>query len=309
MESWQRKTFTTWDFDDLPAALTLQTPGHVVAGHLYPALVAAGNAAVGISFEANPVKARLLNNAGILLLYRLQFPDHGKSLKNFCTTTLSGPSTLWLISHYPTRKDAVDGLLFFILREVFGPLDGAIPDREKFFATVARVRQEGLYGKGQELCGRVMALLRRRREVQEQLQRLVALDDRQAIFTPAKLQELQGLIAAILPAGFLDRLAGHMLEDCDRYLRSLQIRLQRLHNNPAKDEAKAAQIRPYTAHLEELANLMSPTMPEEFGPLVNDYKTMVEEFRISLFSPEIKTRMAVSAKKLEQQWRAIRRLC
>ena len=308
MEHWQQKTITTWDFDCLPGSLTLQSPGHAVAGHLYPALIAAGNA-VGIGFEANPEKVRQLNDAGLLLLYRLQFADHCRSLKNFCTTALSGPSALWLISHYPTRREAVEGLLSFILREVFGPLDGTIPDREKFFATVARVRQEGLFGKGQELCGRVMALLRRRREVQEQLQRLVALDSRRTVFTPPRLQELQGLIAAILPAEFLDNMGSRTLEDCDRYLRSLQIRLERLHNNPAKDEAKAAQIRPHTARLEELANLRSPTMPEELVPLVDDYKVMVEEFRISLFSPEIKTRMAVSSKKLEQQWRAIRQLC
>ena len=309
MEKWQQKTFTAWDFDDLPTSLTLQTPGHAVAGHLYPALVTAGNSAAAIIFEANPEKARQLNNAGILLLYRLQFPDHSKSLKTFCTTTLSGPSALWLISHYQSRKEAVDGLLSFILREVFGPLDGTIPGRERFLATVARVKQEGLYGKGQELCGRVMALLRRRREVQEQLQRLVALDSRRTVFTPAKVLELQGLIAAILPAGFLDRLDSQMLVDCDRYLRSLQIRLERLHSNPAKDEAKAAQVRPHTAHLEELAELTSSSMSGELDPLVSDYRTMVEEFRISLFSPEIKTRMAVSAKKLEQQWRAIRQLC
>jgi ATP-dependent helicase HrpA len=33
------------------------------------------------------------------------------------------------------------------------------------------------------------------------------------------------------------------------------------------------------------------------------FKYLVNEFRISVFSPEIKTREPVSPKKLDQQWR------
>mgnify|MGYP001278417683 CR=1 FL=1 len=309
MAQWQQKTCTAWDFDGLPAALTLQTAGHAVAGHLYPALVAAGSAAVGITFEANAAKVRQLNDAGVLLLYRLQFADHYRSLKSACTTALSGPSALWLISSYATRKEAVDGLLDFLLRQVFGPLDGTIPSRERFNAVVARVRKEGLYARGQELCGRVMALLRRRREVQEQLQRLIALDDRRAVFTPERQAELEGMLAAELPADFLRTMDSPQFDDCDRYLRSLAMRLERLHANPAKDTAKAAQIQPHLDNLKELAQRLPAPLPEELRPLVETYRTMIEEFRISLFSPEIKTKMVVSAKKLEQQWQAIRQLC
>ncbi len=308
MAQWRQQTFTTWDFADLPAALTLQTPGHAVAGHLYPALVAAGTA-VAITFEANPERVRQLNDEGMVNLYRLQFADHCKSLKNFCTTSLSGPSALWLLDSYATRKEAVDGLLAFVLRQIFGPLDGTIASRERFGEVVARVKKEGLYAGGQELCTRIMALLRRRREVQEQLQRLIALDRRRAIFTPPKQEELEGILASIIPPAFLRTMDSAMLEDCDRYLRSLQIRLERLHANPAKDEAKATRIRPHLHHLADLAQRLPVPLPDELRPLVEEYRTMIEEYRISLFSPEIKTKMVVSAKKLEQQWQAIHQLC
>jgi ATP-dependent helicase HrpA len=309
MDRWQQKTCTVWDFDGLPESLTLQTPGHAIAGHLYPALVPAGNGAVTVTFEANAAQARQLNDAGILLLYRLQFAEHYRSLKSACTSTLSGPSALWLLASYTTRKEAVDGLLTFILRQIFGPLTGTIPTREQFAAVVARVRQEGLYPRGQELCDRIMALLRRRREVQEQLQRLIARDKGGAIFTPDRRAELEAMLAAILPADFLRTMEVPQLDDCDRYLRSLAVRLERLHANPAKDEAKAAQIRPHLEHLAELAQRLPAPLPDELGPLVTTYRNMIEEFRISLFSPEIKTKTVVSAKKLQQQWQAIRQLC
>ena len=154
-----------------------------------------------------------------------------------------------------------------------------------------------------------MALLRRRREVQEQLQRLIARDKGRAIFTPDRREELEAMLAAILPADFLRTMDVPQLDDCDRYLRSLAVRLQRLHANPAKDEAKSAQIRPHLEHLAELAQRLPDPLPDELRPLVTTYRMMIEEFRISLFSPEIKTKTVVSAKKLQQQWQAIRQLC
>jgi ATP-dependent helicase HrpA len=209
---------------------------------------------------------------------------------------------------FATRKEAVDSLVGFILRAVFQPLSGRIVDRETFFQVVARVKQQGLYSRGQEICGKVMALLRRRREVQQQLSRLIALDSRKCVFTAARKEEINRRISAIIPADFLRTREYAMLEDCDRYLRSLSIRLERLHANPAKDEAKEALIRPHVEHLAGLAGRPAAAS-EEVQPLVEEFRTMIEEYRISLFSPEIKTRIPVSAKRLDQQWQAIRQLC
>jgi ATP-dependent helicase HrpA len=261
MESWQARTFTTWDFEGLPASLTLQAPGQGIAGHLHAALNAAEENGVTISFEGDLETVRQKNIAGMLILYRLQFPDQYRALKNFCTTSLSGPSSLWLMEGSATRREAVDGLLGFILRAVFQPLSGRIVDRETFFQVAARVKQQGLYSRGQEICGKVMALLRRRREVQQQLSRLIALDSRKCVFTAARKEEINRRISAIIPGDFLRRMDYAMLEDCDRYLRSLAIRLERLHANPAKDEAKEALIRPHVEHLAGLAG--SPAAASE----------------------------------------------
>ena len=35
------------------------------------------------------------------------------------------------------------------------------------------------------------------------------------------------------------------------------------------------------------------------------YRWMLEEFRVSLFAQQMKTRLPVSAKRLEQQWRQV----
>ncbi len=307
IEGWQAKTFTDWDFDGLPPAIVLRTPAQNIAGYLYPALRPAGDNGLSIFFERDLQVARMHNNNGMLVLYRLQFTEQYKSLKNFCSTTLSGPSSLWLLDKTRTQKQAVAALLAFILRTIFAPLGGEIDPREHFLRVVAQVKSEGLYRKGQEICSRVMALLRRRREVLEQLQRLVELDRSKRLFTRERQAEFHLLILAVLPADFLENGQYARLDDCDRYLRSLAIRLERLHANPAKDLAKEAQIRP---HLENMARISAKkdVRSEELQTLIEGYRTLIEEYRISLFSQEIKTRIPVSAKKLEQHWQAIRQL-
>jgi ATP-dependent helicase HrpA len=307
MELWQAKIFTDWDFAGLPAAIALRTSDRKTTGFLYPALIPAGDKGVKLIFERDPGKAGKLNSEGMLLLYRLQFAEQCKALKNFCTTTLSGPSSLWLIDRSRSQKQAAAALLSFILRNIFQPISGEIDTREIFLEKVSRVTKEGLIRRGQEIGNRVMALLRRRKEVVEQLQRLVALDRQQRIFTRERQAELQARISAIVPADFLEQGLYEELDECDRYLRSLAVRIERLHANPAKDAMKEAQIRP---HIENLAQICSRDMDStELHDLVREYRILLEEYRISLFSPEIKTRLPVSAKKLEQLWQAIRQLC
>ena len=307
MENWQEKTFTDWDFDGLPSAITLQTQGQNIAGYLYPALLPAGDYGLKISYVRDLQAAKAYNTTGMLVLYRLQFAEQYKSLKNFCSTTLSGPSALWLLDKTRPQKQVVTALLSFILRAIFQPLSGEIATRDHFLRVVAQVKGEGLYRRGQEIGNRVMALLRKRREVTEQLQRLIELDRQKRLFTTERQAEFYQLIGAIIPADFLENGQYAGLDDCDRYLRSLAIRLERLHANPAKDLAKEAQLRP---HLENMARISAANNAPstELQSFIEGYKTLIEEYRISLFSPEIKTRFPVSAKKLEQHWQAILQL-
>lgn len=306
IEKWQDKIFTGWDFAGLPTAIALKSRDQNTVGYLYPALVPVDEKGVRLTFERDLGKARILNIEGMLLLYRLQFTDQCKSLKNYCATALSGPSSLWLLDRSRSQKQAANALLTFILRSLFSPLSGTIESQECFGKTVSKVAKEGLFRKGQEICDKVMAVLRKRKEVADQLQRLVALDRQRRIFTRERQAELQSLIAAIVPADFLENGRHERLEDCDRYLRCLAVRIERLHANPAKDAAKEAQIRP---HLENLSRISTGGTPsQELQVLIEEYRTLIEEYRISLFSPEIKTRLVVSAKKLEQHWQAVRQL-
>jgi ATP-dependent helicase HrpA len=306
---WQDKIVKQWDFADLPPALPLLTEQGEITGYLYPALHPLPEKGGGsVRFENSQDAARRITVSGMSCLYRMQFPDQFKALKRYCTTTLSGPSSLWLIEGLGNIKQATDLLLDFILRALFYTGSGIIHEREQFDQTVAKIRSNGLYKSGVEICETVMAILRRRREVMDQIQRFGKLAKQSRSFSSERNEEYESLLEEILPADFLQTMSVEELSDCDRYLRGLIVRIERAYADSSKERGKNEKLRP---HLQNYGILRQrkTELTDECAALLKEYELMINEFRIALFSPEIRTRIPVSEKKLERHWQRIREAC
>ena len=105
----------------------------------------------------------------------------------------------------------------------------------------------------------------------------------------------------IFPVDLFAQSASADLEEIDRQLRCLSIRLDRYSANPAKDAQKQAKIRPYLDRLKEFQKKQEE-LGEEGLDMMDRYRRMIDDFRVSLFAPELKTRQKVSTKKLDQLW-------
>ncbi|WP_299187687.1 ATP-dependent RNA helicase HrpA [uncultured Psychrobacter sp.] len=77
-----------------------------------------------------------------------------------------------------------------------------------------------------------------------------------------------------------------------RYLEALEIRIERLEHNL---DADLDGVYALDVHMERLANRASDAA-------ISEYRWMVEEYRIQLFAQPMKTRMAVSPKRLSKLW-------
>jgi len=95
-----------------------------------------------------------------------------------------------------------------------------------------------------------------------------------------------------------------------RYLEGLALRLERARIGPEKDKAKAAQLEPYAFELARLEgglkkqgqSITSPIyVPPEKAAAVEELRWMIEEFKLSLFAPEIKTAFPISAVRLARK--------
>ncbi len=302
IDRWDNTTHITWNFSGLPDTIPTYTPLGEVAGFLYPVLLAEPESSrVRIAFEKDPTIAEKLNKNGTLYLYTLQFKTQYKALKQLCTTTLSGPSAIWLMRIGKTRKEVIDKLLDVILIALFGPVPGKIIAAETFAQTVKEIELRGFYAAGQDICQQIMTLVRMRRTVQDTLQKIFMQQSKNLLFPAGKKADFEKHLDDIFPVDLFLEPAPIDFQNINRQLQSLLIRMERFQANPGKDRQKAEQLEPYLHKAHQLL-VKKDALSEEALEQVTRFKELINEYRISLFSPELKTREPVSPKKLDQQW-------
>ncbi|MCI5159443.1 MAG: DUF3418 domain-containing protein, partial [Candidatus Electrothrix sp. AUS1_2] len=130
----------------------------------------------------------------------------------------------------------------------------------------------------------------------------------------ARFAEYQDLLEGLVPAGFLADFAPSEAGNRKRWLQALTKRIERAEHSPLKDAAKAERVRPFAEHLHQLERKEAEqkaggSISLPCREAVARYRRMVEEFRISVFAPEIGTAIPVSEKRLQQQWQLVEESC
>jgi ATP-dependent helicase HrpA len=303
--SWEERLCTTWDFAGLPPSLPLLSPQQEMCGSLFPALrPVKDRGGVVVEFMTNQKQAFSQNREGLNFFCQLQVAEQYKALKKYCTTSLSGPSSSWLTQGLGERPQVVSALLSFILGSLFSTAIGPIPGREEFLEAVARVKKQDFYGAGRTICDTIMATLRQRKEVSAHIQRFADLAKKTHSFIPERYDEYEKLLNEILPVDFLETKELTDIQRCTRDMKALMIRIERAYVDPAKDALKASQLNP---HLQNLLGLRKKVkdLSSECLQEMKKYEEMIDQFRITLFAPEIQGGNQMSSKKLDQQWQEI----
>ncbi|MCI5160526.1 MAG: DUF3418 domain-containing protein, partial [Candidatus Electrothrix sp. AX5] len=121
-------------------------------------------------------------------------------------------------------------------------------------------------------------------------------------------------LAGLVPSDFLTCLSPAEAGDRKRYLQALAKRIERTEHSPLKDTDKAKRVQPFAIQLRQLER--KEAEQEAGGSIaapcreaVTQYRRMVEEFRISVFAPEIGTALPISEKRLKEQWQQVEESC
>jgi ATP-dependent helicase HrpA len=165
-------------------------------------------------------------------------------------------------------------------RHLFPAKHGGRLVAAEFARFVEEVRTR-LPGLARVLIERVMVLLQRRQE---------------ALMHRRPLPDMKAQIDALVPPRFLDHIPFECLAHLPRYLQALIVRADRAAVNPAKDADKQARIEPFTR---ALANgvAMAQGKPEALAAW-QQFRWLVEEFKVSCFAQELGTPVPVSAARL-----------
>ena len=115
---------------------------------------------------------------------------------------------------------------------------------------------------------------------------------------PRSAHPLAAELESLVPPRFLESISFDRLPELPRYLKALLIRIDRAKLNPLKDQERARQLAPFHEAVRKWQ--ATPSKSAEGRRLAEDFRWMVEEFKVSLFAQELGTAAPVSAKRLDQ---------
>jgi len=271
---------TGWTMGELPEIMEIERGGHTLVG--YPALVDAGDAVTLQVFDS-PEKARELHRAGVLRLLAIAFRDRIRDIeRSLAKDVVLGPLKADVVAAALTRT---------FLHE-------SVPATQAEFARRVDEGRSRFTLIAQEIARTAAGILAERAAVEKKLNAM-------AKGFPRESEDVKQQVARLLAPGWLARTPWERLQHLPRYLKAAAMRLDKLRADPARDARLAAELasleQPYRREAAARARHGAPDAPfEQFGWLL-------EELRVSLFSQELKTPVAVSVKRLSKLWQTLRR--
>ncbi|MCP3901916.1 MAG: DUF3418 domain-containing protein, partial [Desulfobacteraceae bacterium] len=228
ISTWNGVLVKDWSFTDFPKDIPLYSPQGTITGFLFPVISPSPNkGGVRVSFESDRQQAEKMNIKGMTCLYRMQFSSQFKSLKKYCTTSLSGPSFFWLIEACSGKQKAVEKILQCVFKLILNDFPACIHQNDIYEKNVRELQQAGLYSQGRIICDKILFIIRKRQDVSKLISHYSNLSKKTHSYSSKQFNEYQETLEEIVAKNYLEVFSLNDFEDCDRYLKSLSIRIER----------------------------------------------------------------------------------
>ncbi len=291
-EQYEKDNISTWDFPDLPADIPLDQEGGFTRNVFIGLKVEGTERKLALRLFKSGSSALDSHGKGVCRLFELAYPDDIKALKK---DIRSAPG-LRQIAPYFNGSGSFQDMVYTAVARAF--LVKNIRTREAYEDFVRDVRP-GLYAGGQESIKAVMAVGREYETCFMLVQKLsLQYKDRPLPFEG--LTRVFNELKNLCPPNFLDLYDMERVRLLPRHIACLAIRAQRAADNPAKENQKQELIRPFERRLEALVSGLDENASREKADAVEDFFWMLEEYKISIYAQELKTRFKVSAKRLDK---------
>ena len=289
----ERDEVAGFDFGDLPERIEIGTDAMGIQRFAWPGL-ADEQGKVAVRLFADPGSAAKSSQAGLMRLYIHAFAAELKEFKKTWAFPDTFASRVFFMGGV---KNASSALYDYILRKLFGLDAEQRPDRKIFLENLERLR--GRLGVlGNEVRTPVLMAVEQRHDTIGVIDRFMRMAGANRAVTD-RLAGVRRELETIIAPDFLSGISEQRVRFLPRYLKALSFRAERAYVYPEKDRAKEAQFLVYANQLEEIAKRVFSRPTPEGLAFVEEAAQMIEEFKISLFAPEMKTLFPVSGKRIE----------
>ncbi|CNG14956.1 ATP-dependent helicase HrpA [Mycobacterium tuberculosis] len=281
----ERSGLTGWTIGELPRTYEQKQNGYDVKA--YPALTDEG-ATVAVRMYETEAEQRRAMWLGTRRLILLNAPSPVKLIQGRLTN--KGKLAL---SHNPHGSVAAlfDDCVTAAADRLIAEAGGPAWDEDGFRALYDRVRAD-LHDATAQIVALVERILAEAHEVDRRLRGTASLT-----LVPA-LTDIRGHLGRLIHPGFVTATGWARLHDLPRYLRALQVRLDKLPENPGRDRTLANQADVLTREYEQALGRLHPSRRDDEP--ARQIRWMLEELRVSLFAQQLGTRFPVSDKRIRK---------
>lgn len=286
----RRSGLLRWDFGDLPAQWHFTQSGMEIIA--YPALVDCGDS-VSIELFDYADEAWLVHRLGLARLLQLGLSRPVKQLRK---QLLRGNENQLMLAAAGLERDVLaDDMLSAIVLNASG-LWGGECRSESGFRDALSEGNRLLVSVAQDVEQIIINTLRPLAALRPRL-------TREACAWPRAASDVEQQLADLLRPGFLVETAPASLAQFPRYLKAVEVRVERMPAQPQKDAQCQALLEGLREPL-EAARERRPGLLLCSGEAAR-YWLMLQEFRVSLFAQHLGTSQPVSEKRLRRQWQVV----
>ena len=283
----QHTNITTWSFGELPELLEITQGKLSLIG--FPALVDKGTHCDLEVFDDPNVAART-HRIGLRRLFMLQMRDQirfvEKSIPNLQQMGMQFMSM-------GTQEELRDQIIAKAID--IACLQDPLPSDEAGFN---KRKDEGK--------SRIVLLVNEiARLVSQVLTEYHGLPKRLQGINQQAAQDMQQQLQGLVHKRFLIENEFSQLSHFPRYLKAMNVRLEKLRADAVRDAKSMAEWNQAAAPYQRL--MRDKSAGKNTDPKLVEYRWMLEELRVSLFAQELRTPMPVSVKRLMKVWESMQR--
>ncbi|MES2019312.1 MAG: ATP-dependent RNA helicase HrpA [Pseudomonadota bacterium] len=278
---------TSWSFGELPELLEIVQGKLTLIG--FPALVDKGSHCDLEVFDDPTVAART-HRIGLRRLFGLQFKEQLKFVeKNIPGLQQMGMQFMAMGSQEELRDQIIQKAIDIACLQDPLPLDAAAFNKRK---DEGKSRLTLLVN---EIARLVSQVLTEFHGLPKKLQGL----------NPQAQADMQSQLQGLVHKRFLLDNDYAQLAHFPRYLKAINVRIEKLRADPARDAKLMAEWTSAATNFQRAAK--DRLAGKNTDPKLVEFRWMLEELRVSLYAQELRTPMPVSAKRLQKVWESMQR--
>lgn len=284
----EKNNITEWNFGDLPNVVELEQHGLVIRA--YPAIVdeSEDGESVAVRLFNDEAQATEYMRPGLRRLFRLvarqEMKYMRKNLRHLDKIQLYYVS---IGNKQSLLQDLEDAIIDYAL---FSGDDDIRCEAD--FTQRANEARKYLITVADDTCEKIHDALAQYYKAAKRLQGNIPLT------WFAAVKDIRQQLACLIYEGFISATPRQWLKHMPRYIKAINLRLDKLERSLAADKQRQAELQKYW---DRIYTQISDEPEQRLSSEWQQYRWMIEEMRVSLFAQELKTSIPISIKKLDKQ--------